>query len=189
MEASGRVEAWMDGGQRAGGGGLDGGGETRAGVEASGRGVEAWTEAGKPGRVKASLLLPAGVPLALWFNYPHKSICITVASSRTVGRGHDGHVLSHLPRGSLRRDKEVSGRSLSGCVRARPISHMPDRSPMCACMPDGSPMCACMCFPANPWFRSSKYGIPMYITETGIADIKDDRRAIMIDSYFKAVRM
>ena len=27
----------------------------------------------------------------------------------------------------------------------------------------------------------------MYITETGIADMKDDRRAIMIDSYFKAV--
>ena len=48
-------------------------------------------------------------------------------------------------------------------------------------------MCACMRSP--PGFRSSKYGIPMYITETGIADIKDDRRAIMIDSYFKAVRV
>mmetsp|Transcript_6320 Transcript_6320/g.13946 ORF Transcript_6320/g.13946 Transcript_6320/m.13946 type:complete len:545 (-) Transcript_6320:1206-2840(-) len=33
--------------------------------------------------------------------------------------------------------------------------------------------------------RSSKYGVPMYITETGIADSRDDRRAIMIDTYFK----
>ena len=33
-------------------------------MEASGR-VEAWTETGKPGRVKLSPLLPAGVPLAL----------------------------------------------------------------------------------------------------------------------------
>ena len=38
------------------------------------------------------------------------------------------------------------------------------------------------------FIRSSKYGIPMYITETGIADMKDDRRAVMIDAYFKAVR-
>jgi len=35
--------------------------------------------------------------------------------------------------------------------------------------------------------RSSKYGIPMYITETGIADAKDDRRSKMIESYYKAV--
>ena len=27
----------------------------------------------------------------------------------------------------------------------------------------------------------------MYITETGIADSRDDRRALMIDSYFKEV--
>ncbi len=33
----------------------------------------------------------------------------------------------------------------------------------------------------------SEFGIPMYITETGIADSRDDRRALMIDTYFKAV--
>jgi hypothetical protein len=27
----------------------------------------------------------------------------------------------------------------------------------------------------------------MYITETGIADSRDDRRALFIDAYFKAV--
>lgn len=36
---------------------------------------------------------------------------------------------------------------------------------------------------------SSAYGIPMYITETGIADARDDRRALLIDSYFKEVCM
>ncbi|KAG2442823.1 hypothetical protein HXX76_002902 [Chlamydomonas incerta] len=35
--------------------------------------------------------------------------------------------------------------------------------------------------------RCSEFGIPMYITETGIADARDDRRALMIDSYMKAV--
>lgn len=35
--------------------------------------------------------------------------------------------------------------------------------------------------------RCSEFGIPMYITETGIADSRDDRRALMIDTYFKAV--
>ncbi|EFJ42987.1 hypothetical protein VOLCADRAFT_107029 [Volvox carteri f. nagariensis] len=35
--------------------------------------------------------------------------------------------------------------------------------------------------------RCSEFGIPMYITETGIADSRDDRRAIMIDAYFKEV--
>ncbi|MEW5313962.1 MAG: hypothetical protein WDW38_005492 [Sanguina aurantia] len=34
--------------------------------------------------------------------------------------------------------------------------------------------------------RSSKYGIPMYITETGIADAKDTTRGTFIDLYFKA---
>lgn len=29
----------------------------------------------------------------------------------------------------------------------------------------------------------------MYITETGIADARDDRRALFIDSYFKEVHM
>lgn len=41
-------------------------------------------------------------------------------------------------------------------------------------------------FPAR---RCGKYGIPMYITETGIADSRDTKRAIMIDAYFKEVRM
>mmetsp|Transcript_19157 Transcript_19157/g.34659 ORF Transcript_19157/g.34659 Transcript_19157/m.34659 type:complete len:500 (-) Transcript_19157:424-1923(-) len=35
--------------------------------------------------------------------------------------------------------------------------------------------------------RCSEFGLPMYITETGIADAKDDRRALMIDAYMKAV--
>jgi hypothetical protein len=35
--------------------------------------------------------------------------------------------------------------------------------------------------------RMSKLGIPMYITETGISDSKDDRRAVFINGYFKAV--
>ncbi|GLC35844.1 hypothetical protein PLESTB_000500300 [Pleodorina starrii] len=35
--------------------------------------------------------------------------------------------------------------------------------------------------------RCSEFGIPMYITETGIADSRDDRRSIMIDAYFKEV--
>ncbi len=39
----------------------------------------------------------------------------------------------------------------------------------------------------NAIVRSSKYGIPMYITETGIADKRDDRRAMMINQYWEAV--
>jgi len=35
--------------------------------------------------------------------------------------------------------------------------------------------------------RSARYGIPMYITETGIADSRDDRRTLFIDAYFKEV--
>ncbi|KAJ9525371.1 hypothetical protein QJQ45_003231 [Haematococcus lacustris] len=35
--------------------------------------------------------------------------------------------------------------------------------------------------------RSSRYNIPMYITETGIADSMDNRRTLFIDSYFKEV--
>ncbi|GLI68920.1 hypothetical protein VaNZ11_013339, partial [Volvox africanus] len=35
--------------------------------------------------------------------------------------------------------------------------------------------------------RCSEFGIPMYITETGIADARDDRRAIMIESYLQQI--
>ncbi|MEW5309554.1 MAG: hypothetical protein WDW38_001436 [Sanguina aurantia] len=35
--------------------------------------------------------------------------------------------------------------------------------------------------------RSSAYGIPMYVTETGVADALDTKRAVMIDTYFKEV--
>ncbi|KAG2499387.1 hypothetical protein HYH03_002962 [Edaphochlamys debaryana] len=35
--------------------------------------------------------------------------------------------------------------------------------------------------------RCSEFGIPMYITETGIADARDDRRAHMIDAYMQQV--
>eukprot|EP00882_Tetradesmus_deserticola_P028626 GHRQ01031895.1.p1 GENE.GHRQ01031895.1~~GHRQ01031895.1.p1 ORF type:complete len:171 (+),score=85.58 GHRQ01031895.1:153-665(+) len=34
--------------------------------------------------------------------------------------------------------------------------------------------------------QSSQYGIPIYITETGIADRSDKNRAIMIDKYMRA---
>ncbi|KAF5838653.1 glycoside hydrolase superfamily [Dunaliella salina] len=33
--------------------------------------------------------------------------------------------------------------------------------------------------------RSSRYGIPMYVTETGIADHRNDRRALLIETYFR----
>lgn len=33
----------------------------------------------------------------------------------------------------------------------------------------------------------SRLGVPIYITETGVADVKDERRALMIDTYFKQV--
>ncbi|KXZ56630.1 hypothetical protein GPECTOR_1g568 [Gonium pectorale] len=35
--------------------------------------------------------------------------------------------------------------------------------------------------------RCSEFGIPMYITETGIADARDDRRAAMIEAYLQQV--
>jgi hypothetical protein len=35
--------------------------------------------------------------------------------------------------------------------------------------------------------QSSQYGIPIYITETGIADRSDKNRATMIDKYMRAV--
>lgn len=37
--------------------------------------------------------------------------------------------------------------------------------------------------------RSSAYGIPLYVTETGAADKGDSIRAIAIRSYFKQVGM
>jgi hypothetical protein len=41
---------------------------------------------------------------------------------------------------------------------------------------------------SRPFRSCSEFGIPIYITETGIADARDDRRAIMIDTYMKEVR-
>ncbi|GIL72835.1 hypothetical protein Vretifemale_3128 [Volvox reticuliferus] len=35
--------------------------------------------------------------------------------------------------------------------------------------------------------RCSEFGIPMYITETGIADSRDDRRAAMIEAYLQQI--
>ena len=63
------------------------------------------------------------------------------------------------------------------------LGAMPQRCPRTgAAYPS---MCACGVLHC----RSSRYNIPMYITETGIADARDDRRHLYIDSYFKAVRV
>jgi hypothetical protein len=36
--------------------------------------------------------------------------------------------------------------------------------------------------------QSSQYNMPIYITETGIADRSDVNRSTMIDAYMRAVR-
>ena len=40
----------------------------------------------------------------------------------------------------------------------------------------------------NSLMQAAAYGVPLYITETGIADKSDANRARMIDQYFQAVR-
>ena len=37
--------------------------------------------------------------------------------------------------------------------------------------------------------RAAAYGVPLYVTETGIADRRDVNRATMIDEYMQAVRV
>lgn len=42
--------------------------------------------------------------------------------------------------------------------------------------------------PAALTSQASRYRVPIYITETGIADRSDTKRAHMIDTYMQAVR-
>ena len=56
--------------------------------------------------------------------------------------------------------------------------------------PDGSfgVHAACPALPRPAHTQANQYGVPIYITETGIADRSDANRAYMIDTYLRAVR-